>query len=147
MSQSACFSSKILCVVKFWWETTCISNARVVKCPASEQHKICKCPTRRNWQGGKMPHSSPEGGVGVLGAAGIDWCIIPNIVCLIYLLRCLRLCKTLCSCVKNCLLEWTRQFGILVYHYLPCPTLTIVKLNKEKCGQWGVGFNSRNCRD
>ena len=67
--------------------------------------------------------------------------------CLIYLSRCLRLCKTLCRCVKNCLLVWTRQFGILVYHYAPCPTLTIVKLYKEKCGQWGVGFNSRNCLD
>ena len=31
-------------------------------------------PHSRDWQGGQMPRSSPGGG-GVLGAAGIDWCI------------------------------------------------------------------------
>lgn len=48
----------------------------------------------------------------------------------------------LCSCVKNCLLVWTRKFGILVYHYPPCPPLTIVKLNLIKKNVASEGWGS-----
>ena len=50
----------------------------LVKCPAPRQCKICKCPTPGTDKTGKCPTVARGGGGGggVLGAGGIDWCII-----------------------------------------------------------------------
>ena len=81
MSRSACFSSKILCVVICWKETACVLKARVWprvwprvwQIPGPRAAKNLLMPHPWDWQGGQMPRSSPGGGG--LGAAGIDWCI------------------------------------------------------------------------
>ena len=71
MSQSACFSSRILCVVIFWQETACVSKApgwpRGLQMPAPPgTNRAGKCPTVA---------TSPRG-KGKGGAAGMDWCLI-----------------------------------------------------------------------
>lgn len=53
----------------------------------------------------------------------------------------------LCSCVKNYPLVWTNSIWYTCIPQPPLSTLTIVKHYKDKCGQWGVGFNSKNCLD
>ena len=75
MSQSACSSTKILCVVIFWQETACVSKAqgwpRGWQMPGPQTAQNLQMPHPRDWQGWQMPRSSPGG----MGAAGIDWCI------------------------------------------------------------------------
>ena len=72
MSRSACFSSKILCVVICWKETACLLKARVWprgwQIPGPRAAKNLLMPHPWDWQGGQMPRSSPEG-----GGAGRSW--------------------------------------------------------------------------
>ena len=68
MSQSACFSSKILCVVIVWWETASVSKTRGWplgwQMPGPRAVQDLQMPHPRDWQGWKMPRSSPGGGEG-----------------------------------------------------------------------------------
>ena len=43
--------------------------------PGPQAAQNLQMPHPRHWQGGQMPRSIPVGG-GVLGSAGIDWCIL-----------------------------------------------------------------------
>ena len=58
MRQSACFSSKILSVVKFWQETACVSKVRgwpqgwQMLGPWAAENLQMRNP--RDWQGGQM---------------------------------------------------------------------------------------------
>ena len=54
MSQSACFFSKILCLVIFWQEAALVLKAR-------GWPRGCQMPGRRAAQNFHMPRSSPGG--------------------------------------------------------------------------------------
>ena len=77
MSQSACFPSKILCVVIFGLETTWVPEISVVTSwlgnsdPRAAQNLLIPHP--RGCKAGKCLVIAWEGGGGVLGAAGIVW--------------------------------------------------------------------------
>ena len=68
MSQSACFSSEILCVVSSERKPRACQKLGVGpgvgKCPAPGQRKSCKCPTPGTEKAGKYPAAAQGGGGG-----------------------------------------------------------------------------------
>ena len=75
MSQSACFSSKILCVVSCERKPRACQKLGVGpgvgKCPAPGQRKSCKCPTPGLKRRANTPQHPKGGGGG--GGAGRSW--------------------------------------------------------------------------
>ena len=75
MSHSACFSSKILCVVTDRKPRACQKlgvGPGVGKCLAPGQRKICKCLTPGTDKAGKCPAVALGGGGGVRGWAELE---------------------------------------------------------------------------